>query len=678
MKTIKIYFKNILQATALILFFGILSPIQTNASHFVGGEIYYKWVSGNTYNVSASLYRDCSGIPAPTTIDLNYNSISCSGNGTITLNLIGLPVQISPICAASLPNSTCNGGTLYGVEQNFYEGTVTLPFNCNDWQFSYNTCCRNGAITNLTNGAAYGTYISSMLNNLDVPFNNSVQFGNIPLNIINNISTTQLSWNAFDVDGDSLIYELTPARDFNGSVPVVLTYTPGITYQQPFSSLLPTTLNFANGLLEVTPNAAQVAVVCMKVSEYRNGFFIGEVNRDFQIVVENSSNNSPTLSGINGTNSFITNGCPGDTITFDVISNDIDAGQNVTLSPNITGTTATWTSAGTPFPVGTFQWIPTPADISSQPYTYTLNVNDDHCDYYGTQTYIYQVYINGCNTNDVWPGDANSDGTANLYDLLAVGIAYNDIGPVRPSANTTWVAQPCPDWTNSFTSGINYKHADTDGNGTVDLNDTTAIMLNYGLNHPLRNMAPAIATVADLTVTANFDTVGTMMAVDFDVAISSPVDSLYGLAFRLYFDQSLVDITTVAVTYPGSVFGTNGVDMVKVDRSAGLNGFVDIALSRINQQNISGTGPVAKVTIVTTDNVSGKMTLNVTPSDVIGITYSQDVVNFNTLGDEVVIDPNFLGVNETLLSQLVTIYPSPATDFVEFNYSGSEFVKTLP
>lgn len=659
-----------------VLFLSAGSSTIVKASHIAGGEITYEWISGNIYKVKLSYYRDCAGIQAPL-LTLNYKSVSCGlGPFNIALTPVGTPVQVTPLCVTSQNNSTCNGGTLYAVERNDYEAIVTLPGNCNDWEFYYNECCRNAAITNLLDPGLQGSYIASTLNNLDVPFNNSVQFAEIPVNLINNNITTTLGWSTYDVDGDIILYELNPARDFSGGV-LNLTYNSGYSHLQPFLSSSPTVLDANTGLLTISPNALQVSVVSMKVSEFRSGVLIGEVYRDYQIAVINSSNTPPSLTGINGTASFVTNGCPGDTIDFDVLSSDPDAGQIVTLSMAPNGTNAALNTLPVQYPVGEFTWSPTLSDVSAQPYVFSVTAMDDHCDYNGSQTYIYQVYVNGCNTNDVWPGDANSDGTANLYDLLAVGIAYGDAGPVRPAASTSWVGQPCPNWTNSFNSGINHKHADTNGDGTVDASDLSAITTNYGLNHPLRLSDPGITSTADLLVTADVDTAGTMMTVNFDVSINTPVDSLYGLSFRLYFDPSLVDITTATVTYPGSMFGTNLVDMITLDQSAGLNGFVDISLSKINQQNISGTGPVARVTIVTTDNVSGKVTLNVTPSNVVGITFSETIVSLNSIGDEVIIDPNFVGITENNLQQAVEIYPSPASEFVQFNYTGTEQLKFI-
>jgi hypothetical protein len=648
------------------------SPDNAKATHLVGGEITYEWLSGNQYKLRLTLYRDCAGINAPINVTIPYISASCNQSGFTVLTLTGFPSIVTPLCPTALSQSTCNGGTLYSVKQYIYEGTVTLPASCNDWVFSYSECCRNGGITNLASPGSSGMYVSAMLNNLDFPFNNSVGFVNVPVNVIYSNSTTNLNWNSYDVDGDSIIYELVAAQNSNG---VSVNYAGGYSFLQPFNNFQPTTLN-GSGILTVSPATQQVCVVSMRVSEFRQGVLVGRVHRDFQVAVIMGTNAPPELTGINGTTSFIASGCPGDTIMFDVFSSDPDPGQITSLIMSANPTAATFTVTGSPYATGKFFWIPQPGDISSQPYIFTVRVSDDNCPYFGTQTYAYHIYVNGCNTNDVWPGDANSDGTADLYDLLAIGLAYGDNGPVRPSASLAWVNQPCPDWTNSFLSGINYKHADTDGNGMVDADDTTAIMLNYGLSHPLRNGAPASANVADLIVTASADTVGLSTLVTFDIDLAT-TDSIYGLAFRMYFDPALVDFATANVTYPNSMFGTNGVDMVKIDRAAGNSGVVEIALSRINQQNLTNGGSVARITIVTTDNVSGKVMLAVTPYDVEAITADGNGVTINALGDGILIDPAFTSVNELLFDRLLSVYPVPAKNMVHVDLAGNHNLNTI-
>src|SRR4051812_14530865 len=58
-------------------------------SHSSGSDLQYTWVSGRTYQVTVSFYRDCAGVPAPPSITLNANSNSCGQNLNYTLNMVG-------------------------------------------------------------------------------------------------------------------------------------------------------------------------------------------------------------------------------------------------------------------------------------------------------------------------------------------------------------------------------------------------------------------------------------------------------------------------------------------------------------------------------------------------------------------------------------------------------------
>ena len=68
----------------LITLFFFLSGIiaEVRASHAAGGEIIYEWVSGSTYRVTFKFYRDCVGIPAPT------SQIVCAYNTCTNTNLL--------------------------------------------------------------------------------------------------------------------------------------------------------------------------------------------------------------------------------------------------------------------------------------------------------------------------------------------------------------------------------------------------------------------------------------------------------------------------------------------------------------------------------------------------------------------------------------------------------------
>ena len=61
----------------------------------------------------------------------------------------------------------------------------------------------------------------------------------------------------------------------------------------------------------MTPTNLEITVMAVLVKEYRNGVLIGEVERDIQFTVIDCNNIVPTVTGINGTNSFSQTVCAG-------------------------------------------------------------------------------------------------------------------------------------------------------------------------------------------------------------------------------------------------------------------------------------------------------------------------------------------------------------------------------
>lgn len=271
---------------------------------------------------------------------------------------------------------------------------------------------------------------------------------------------------------------------------------------------------------------------------------------------------------------------------------------------------------------------------------------------------------------NVWPGDCNYDLTANMADALNIGVGYNTTGAQRPNATNGWYAQPMADWTQNFTN-CNYKHGDADGNGIINVNDTLPISLNYSLTHPFRTGAPAVlpATAPTLELVANYDTCGlqTLVTVDIRYGTSAvPVDSLYGLSFRLTMDASLIDTTASSMDFNGSWLGVMNSDMIgfrKPFRSAGI---IDACEVGNNQQNrLNGSGTVGTLRIVTTDNLSGIAVLHLGITDVKAITISEITIPSVVIADSVIIDPTHPASvpgykNETD----VHVFPNPANDVV--------------
>ena len=185
----------------LIVFISFFSSTDSLASHAAGMDISYECISqgssSDTYKVTLKFYRDCDGIAAPSSHQLNYSS-SC-GSNTTSLNQVGSAVNINPACL-----SFCNGGNSIGIEQYTYEGTITLS-HCSNWVLSVCEAARNNAITTITNPGGQDLCVEATLNNT-VYCNNSPTFSQYPTPFICAGNFYCYNNGAIETDGDSLVW----------------------------------------------------------------------------------------------------------------------------------------------------------------------------------------------------------------------------------------------------------------------------------------------------------------------------------------------------------------------------------------------------------------------------------------------------------------------------------------
>ncbi len=359
----------------------------------MGGELTYRWVSGNTYKLTLSVYRDCFGISIDQSYPITISSVNGGVSFSDTLNMTTFYRQ-HEICSADSTNTTCSGAFLFGYQKYVYTGNVTLPSNESDWKFGMTSCCRNDAITNINLPSTLGFLLETTLNNLNGP-NNSPQFSTQPIIIIQRYQTQTLSWNAFDIDGDILEYTLiNPLNDSAGVIP----FATGYSASQPFDSFLPCEFDSLTGAIKVSPADQQTVVVSMLITEKRLGIVVGSVRRDLQMVVVNNTgvNHPPILTGFNNTNSFNINVLADSLLSFNIYSTDSNLNQQLSI---------TWDSAlvqmgavFTPISSGlhpgvNVSWTPDSNALVRNSVNFTLTVRDDNCPYNSLQVYTYTINI---------------------------------------------------------------------------------------------------------------------------------------------------------------------------------------------------------------------------------------------------------------------------------------------
>ncbi len=265
--------------TLLAAFF-FLASSNINASHLSGAEFRFEHVSGNDYIVSLALYRDCNGIGMPITVAVEMGSFNCAiASSSVTLSLTSGPTIVTTI---SSNQTTCLGGVVQGYEEYIYSDTVTFSMQCTDWNFSYGSCCRNGAVTNLMNPSGAGLLVESTFDNTVV--NNSPIYFIDPIFYGSTGSNFSVALGGFDPDGDQLVFSLAAPSD-NPAAPIP--FTAGLSAAQPLEILAGTSISFSptTGQFNcVLSTANQVVVFDVIVEEWRSGQKIAEHRRSLQIL----------------------------------------------------------------------------------------------------------------------------------------------------------------------------------------------------------------------------------------------------------------------------------------------------------------------------------------------------------------------------------------------------------
>lgn len=318
----------------------MLASRLAEATHIVGGEIYYDNLGNNNYRITMKVYRDClNGIPpfddpAFMTIFRANGSVYTTTTVPISSQMSVPPSNNSP-CAPTTANSAC-------VEEAIYVFTITLPPLAGGYYVAYQRCCRNATILNLVNPGAVGaTYWEHIPGPEVVVTNNSPRFTLRPPIYICKGVPIKFNHAATDPDGDSLVYSLcTPFNGLDQCCPLVgtgpsagcpacpSTNTPppyiSVPFISPYSSSYPIASNPAininpqTGFLNGSPTTLGQWVVGVCVSEYRHGVLIGTHHRDFQFNVIACPNLG--VAGIDGqtttNNGAGTGYCNGFTISY--------------------------------------------------------------------------------------------------------------------------------------------------------------------------------------------------------------------------------------------------------------------------------------------------------------------------------------------------------------------------
>ncbi|MFD2514322.1 gliding motility-associated C-terminal domain-containing protein [Pontibacter locisalis] len=293
---------------------------KVNATHIVGGEFELQHLTGYNYRLILNLYfDDVHGNPSRKD---RFVRIGIFEKGTNRL-ISRMELNMRGESAINYTNVGCTTSDLKTSKIIYYEDIYLDPSiykNPNGYYVASEICCRNPPISNIVSPGDAGTtfYLEFPAVVKDGAFfmNSSPKFSP-PLSdyacvgelFYHNLAST-------DADGDELVYDLvTPlnghSKPGKDAVPPAspapypeVQWQPGYDVMNQVQGTPPMSIDKTTGRLTVRPKSLGLFVFGVRVQEFRNGVKIGEVRRDFQLLVKSCHRNeSPQVSAlVPGTN----------------------------------------------------------------------------------------------------------------------------------------------------------------------------------------------------------------------------------------------------------------------------------------------------------------------------------------------------------------------------------------
>lgn len=309
----------------------------------------------------------------------------------------------------------------------------------------------------------------------------------------------------------------------------------------------------------------------------------------------------------------------------------------------------------------------------------------------GCEKTVCQVIFPGhqdelCRQTDcIWPGDANGDGSANHYDLLNIGLGFGSMGPPRtvfpvPGDPLFWAPSFNTDWGQAV-GAVDYKHLDCDGNGVIDVEDLLAIQKNYSPATSLPNNNTEGAAPVSLKLASSIDhqpDSSTRVSILAELNIGSlqlPVEDLHGVALRLRFPGQPFSLTDIQVEpEEADLLGAAGevLSLSKRIREGDKQDFLDVAISKKNTIGSSGFGKAVSIRIISADIIelinAPATEFKVAIEGLLLIDSKGDTLQYDLPVDTACV--NFIenistsSRNEPLPAASLQIMPNPTSDYV--------------
>lgn len=364
----------------LLILFSCISAAAF-ATHERAGEITYRCLGGNIYEITITTYTKASSCPADkcslmvffgdgdSALAYRKNGVDCNGFPSNCSTINGYP-----------PCAHCGEMVGPDIKKNVYTVIHTYPGGNYYYIIHMTDPNRNDNIANIPGGGVPFSIQDTIVipdPTIMQPFNNSAILVNPPIDKACSGSTFIHNPGAVDPDGDSLSYSLGVCyQDLNTPVSGYV-FPPGV-------SIDPVTGDFVWTSPPPSPVICDEYNFAIDIREWRlstdgKRYLVGTVRRDMQVTVCDCDNKPPVIDPVKDT-CILANTA----LTFTVTAHDVN-GDNLQLftasgGPFVTNPSATFSSDVPPLQTnatGVFSWTPSCNQVRNSPYIVTLKATDD-------------------------------------------------------------------------------------------------------------------------------------------------------------------------------------------------------------------------------------------------------------------------------------------------------------
>ncbi|MBI3521459.1 MAG: hypothetical protein HY062_19125, partial [Bacteroidetes bacterium] len=347
-----------------------------------------------------------------------YNSSSCvvSAVSSVTVNPIPtITVNSGTICSGQTFSMMPGGGTNY-----VYSNGSNIVSPSGNTSYTVTGADANGCIN---------TAVSNVFVNAGTPPNLSVNSGTICSG--DNFTITPSGASSYSYSSGSAIVTPTATTEYtvttNSGCSGTYSITSLVTVNQPPTITVNSGTVCSGDSFTIVPNGANTYT-------YSSGSNVVVPANNMTVTVTGTDSNG-CQANFGAISSISVNALP----TITVASSAATVCENTSIDLTAGGAdTYVWSTGAN---TQSLTLIPT----ANATYTVT-GIDQNNCS--STQT-VSIVVDNTC--QDVWPGDANSDGVANNLDVLELGLHYTQTGTPRASISNTWQSYFSNNWSGTIT-----------------------------------------------------------------------------------------------------------------------------------------------------------------------------------------------------------------------------------